>query len=82
MNEAAGKKWLGLMKDIAYQRETYGPGTDREASLQRQADAIGTGANWARVKYYNAQAVKVREACGPGTDAEAAYKALAEKYSV
>ncbi|MCL2094827.1 hypothetical protein FWH13_01800 [Candidatus Saccharibacteria bacterium] len=75
-----GKQWLALMKDVDFQRETYGPGTDREASSQRQADAIGPEANPARVQYYEEKAEKVRNDRGPGTDSEDAYLKLATKY--
>ncbi|MCL2371643.1 hypothetical protein FWC63_02790 [Candidatus Saccharibacteria bacterium] len=80
-NVEAGNKWLELMKQIDACRNNNGPGTDYEASLQKQADEIGPGANWARVQYYNEKAKKVRDGRGPGTDSEDAYLKLANQFA-
>ncbi|MCL2094828.1 hypothetical protein FWH13_01805 [Candidatus Saccharibacteria bacterium] len=65
-----GSQWGALTKEADAIRNNEGPGTDREASLRNQANALGAEADEARIKHLEEQADKIRESQGPGTDSE------------
>jgi hypothetical protein len=61
--ESPGTIWRKFQDEADFHRRAYGPGTDREISAQRQADAIGPEANGARVAYYEELAQKSLAKC-------------------
>lgn len=74
--ESTASQWDDLTKQADFHREQYGPGTDAEASLRKQAEATG-GANEAKAQELEKQADFYRNSYGPGSSEESNLRAQA-----